>query len=228
MPSFDYIQSLVADVEGARTFVRQLFANAKTDNLLDALLDFRQHSVTRIVKSIVRQAKSQGLPVGLDCFSPSLTRMVGQDLTALKETCEWVKIMTYPRVFGPAGLPFEFMCLAEWLITRYGLSEAEALKLVADAGGLSLPSSCAKLRSTGLDSGSIRREIRLGRAQGVKNLLAGVPMVEMAGIHQTTEVQLRTDLSACREADGLVLSWDLWHIPLERLELVGNIWPSFY
>ena len=36
------------------------------------------------------------------------------------------------------------------------------------------------------------------------------------------------DLCAFRDAgaDGLVLSWDLWHIPLERLELVHACWVS--
>ena len=38
--------------------------------------------------------------------------------------------------------------------------------------------------------------------------------------------QIEADLRALKAAgaDGLSLSWDLWHMPLERLEIVREVW----
>ena len=56
----------------------------------------------------------------------------------------------------------------------------------------------------------------------ISGMMAGIELVEIAGVAELDEAQIRADLAAVRAAgaDGLVLSWDLWAIPLERLELV--------
>jgi hypothetical protein len=45
-------------------------------------------------------------------------------------------------------------------------------------------------------------------------------------VAQLDTEQIKADLSAFRRAgaDGLALSWDLWHMPLERLDLVKSAW----
>ena len=45
-------------------------------------------------------------------------------------------------------------------------------------------------------------------------------MVEVKDLHESTLAQIDADLASCRAADGLVLSWDLWRVPTDRLELV--------
>ncbi|MFC1997524.1 hypothetical protein ACFLXI_07975, partial [Chloroflexota bacterium] len=60
---------------------------------ISAFLDFRQNSITQFVAEISETIRVAGLEVGLDCFSPSLTRMVGQDLSTLNPLADWTKIM---------------------------------------------------------------------------------------------------------------------------------------
>jgi hypothetical protein len=91
---------------------------------------------------------------------------------------------------------------------------------------LSLPPTRAALRQRGLAPEALAVETRRGRATGVSPLFAGVELVEIEGVAQLDRQQIVADLRALREAgaDGLVLSWDLWHMPLERLDLVRAVW----
>jgi hypothetical protein len=206
------IESLSADTRRVKAFIRSLF-RPSDDSLLESFYRFRLDSITKAIQYAAKLARSHGLNIGLDCFSPSLTRMVGQDLSALNKSCDWIKLMTYPRVFGPAGLPFELRALTEWLKTRYGFSERESIQLVNEASGLSFTPD-------GLDSESIAHEIQRGRAAGITRLLAGFAVVEMERVHTSTPQQIESDLSACRDADGLVLSWDLWHVKPQTLKTI--------
>ena len=82
---------------------------------ISKFLDFREQSIARFVKYIANIAHSKGLAVGLDCFSPALTRMVGQDLTLLDTCCEWSKVILYGHTLGPAGIPYELSNLIRWI-----------------------------------------------------------------------------------------------------------------
>ena len=146
---------------------------------------------------------------------------VGQDLETLTRSSDWVKIMTYPRVFGPAGMPFELLGFADWL-SRRAMDQSEALKLLTEVANLPLPANIAGLRSVGLGSEVIRLEIEKSRHAGVNNLFAGIALVEMESVHESTVDQIALDIEASRDADGIALSWDLWHIPLERLRQISD------
>ena len=207
------IRSSLTDADRAKTFLQGLFTPTE-DSLVESFFNFRSACITRTIQFASKLARSHGLSVGLDCFSPTLTRMVGQDLYALNKSCDWIKLMTYPRVFGPAGLPFELRGLAAWLRRRYNLQETEAVQMVNEASSLSLTPN-------GLDSESIAREIQRGRDAGITHLLAGLALVELEGIHTSTREQIQSDLKACRHADGLALSWDLWHIQPESLNAIS-------
>ncbi len=63
---------------------------------------------------------------------------------------------------------------------------------------------------------------------GRSRLLAGIELVEIPGISELEPAQIEADLRAIQAAgaDGLSLSWDLWQMPLERLELVRSVWCS--
>jgi hypothetical protein len=149
--------------------------------------------------------------------------MVGQNLAALAKTSDWIKLMTYPRVFGPAGISFELLGLADWLIKRYGIREAEALACLREASGLPIPATRAELAKAGLGSDTMTVEIERGHAAGVSTLLVGVALVEMKAVHESTPEQIQADLRASRAADGLVISWDLWFTPLEYLDAIRKI-----
>jgi hypothetical protein len=163
--------------------------------------------------------------VGLDCFSPALTCMVGQDLGELDSCCDWIKVMSYGHAFGPAGLPFELLDLASWLVGRRVVGGREALERLSVAAHLPLPSTQLALRRDGLLPEALGAEVERGRSMGVRNLLAGIELVELAGITSLNAEQIAADLRAFQEAgaDGLALSWDLWHMSLQRLELVRSV-----
>jgi hypothetical protein len=221
------------DLEYVRRYIQELPVEAilcsllgkpdKNGSALEAFLDFRASSITRTVEIVAHQAQSHNLSIGLDCFSPTLTRMVGQDLSALDRTAEWIKIMTYPRVFGPAGIPFELLNLAEW-ITQHGWVEIEAMQLMREACGLPIPANKTDLSRTGLGSETIKIEIQNAYEKGVTHLLAGIAMVHMEKIHESSLKQIQDDLKASRNAEGLVISWDLWFTPFEILDSVREIW----
>lgn len=195
---------------------------------LQAFLDFRRQSITRFVQATADLIHGEGLAVGLDCFSPALTGMVGQDLGALDACAEWTKVMTYCHTLGPAGLPFELLALADWLIEQYQMPEAQALTWLAQATGLPLPSSRAVLQQNGLPASALPLEMARARRAGVTSLLAGVELVEIPGVATLTATQIEADHRALRQSpiDGLALSWDLWHMTTERLALIRSLWQS--
>jgi len=142
------IESLLTDADLAKAFTQALFTPTN-DSVLESFFTFRFDSITRIIQYAAKLARSHRLSIGLDCFSPTLMRMVGQDVSALNKSCDWIKLMTYPRVFGPAGLPFELRALANWLTTSFKINETEATRIVNEASGLSLSAN-------GLESASRR------------------------------------------------------------------------
>jgi len=226
------IQALLATPERAPAFLQALLDPLASEThdpdlaALCAFLDFRARSVTRLVQAAADLVHADGLTVGLDCFSPALALLVGQDLGALNPNCEWIKVMTYGHALGPAGLPFELLDLTNWLLGGRLASEPKALEWLSQATRLSLPSTRAALHERGLAPEALAAETRRGLAAGVNPLFAGIELVEIEGLAQLNQQQIAADLRALREAgaDGLVLSWDLWHIPLERLDLVCQVW----
>jgi hypothetical protein len=240
------IRGLLETAEGRQRFVhalldlergqddRVLFSSEMPeDPALEALytfLDFRARSVTQLLHEAIDLIHEEGLAVGLDCFSPVLTRMVGQDVGALDAALEpdrdWVKVMTYGHALGPATLPFELLNLADWLVRESGMSEAEALAHLAEATQLPLPEERARLRHQGLPSDALVAEVHRAHEMGIRRLLAGVELVEIQDAAELDDAQIEVDLRALRDAplDGLVLSWDLWHIPPERLALVRRVY----
>jgi hypothetical protein len=226
------IRALLAAPERIGSFVRALIdpSSAGTPDpdlaALHVFLDFRARSVTRLVQAVADAIHAAGLAVGLDCFSPALVPLVGQDLGALNACCEWIKIMAYGHALGPASLPFELLGLADWLVDERSVRETQALEWLSQATRLPLPSTRAALAERGLPPEALAAEAQRGRVAGVRPLLAGIELVEIEGVAQLDRQQIAADLRAFHNggADGLVLSWDLWHIPLERLDLVRTTW----
>jgi len=198
---------------------------------LSTFLDFRQHTITQFINDVVDSIRSAGLEIGLDCFSPSLTRLVGQDLSALAHLADWIKVMVYGHAFGPATLPFEFNDLAIWLIEEQGIDETAALSILTTITTLPLPTDLLSLRVTGLHNVALAAEYIRGKqiADSTK-VLAGIELVEIPGVSELKDAQIEEDLHAIEavSSDGLSLSWDLWHIPLERLDIVRSVFFSYF
>lgn len=225
------LRSYLADTTACRKLAGSLFGDIPPempDGIAQGLrlfYRFRCESIARFTQQVAELAHSRGMPVGLDCFSPILTHMVGQDLSALTQQSDWIKVMTYAHVLGPAGLPYELLGLAAFLQEHGGLPEREGLAFLEGQLGIELPASFQALREKGLPSTALVAEIERARKQGVRGLLAGMELVEIAGACELNATQIRMDWQAVLKAspEGVVLSWDLWHMPLERLELVNDI-----
>ena len=225
------MQLLVARPGGRRRLVEALLGgDSYADTGLPDLprfLAFRRQSVTDFIAALARPLRAAGMEIGLDCFSPCLTGMVGQDLAAVSPHTDWIKLMSYAHTLGPAGLPFELLGLYDELTRGAGLDESAALACLGQATGLPLPATRQELELQGLSPQALESELRRGVAATATvactaPALAGFELVEIAGVAQLNPAQISTGLAAVRRAGvaGLSISWDLRHIPLDRLEQV--------
>ncbi len=219
----DEVQRLLASVDGTRLLTRALFLPAAESELLASFFSFRRASVSDFVSKAVALARQRELSVGLDCFSPALANSVGQDIAALAPHADWVKIMCYGHTLGPAGIPFELLDLANFLVDKQGLEEADALPLLAAASGLPLPTTRRELADEGLAAEAMTVEVGRARRDVTNTLYAGLELVRNEAV-KTNEEKLVADIKAMKAAgaDGLSLSWDLWHMPDEWLDLVAR------
>jgi len=175
------------------------------DGLLERFLRFRERSIVSVTAALSDLVRKAGMQLGLDCFSPSLTRLVGQALPDLEHHADWTKVMTYAHTNGVAGLPYEFGLLATWWKQNHGALPDQAL--------IQAP----------LDA-----EFARAREACSHPMLAGIETVELPGVASPTSAQLTNGIAAARGhgLDGIALSWDLWHTPPERLEVVTSAWQS--
>ncbi len=191
---------------------------------ISQLLAFRKKTICDFLAPISRLLRNAHLEVGLDCFSPSLTHMVGQDLRTLGELTDWIKLMTYAHTNAPAGFPFELSGLARFLCNTTQLDDRHTLKMLAQAIGLPLPTNPGSLEKDGLSPLALQVEVRRGVEACPVPILAGLELVELAGVTELNSGQIQADLAAIKRAGpaGLAISWDLLHISLDRLKLVSQ------
>ena len=213
---------LVETMDGRLELVDNLFR--PTDPVLEDFFRFRQRSLNVLLAEIARRTHAAGLEVGLDCFAPSLARMVGQSLEELGRGVDWVKIMVYAHTMGPAGLPFELIGLVNWLVQTAGLDERQVMTYLGRSCGLALPAGRAELIKCGLDAATLGEEIRRGVANTPAPVLAGIELVDIPEVTSLDPGQIKMDLQAFRQAGaaGLALSWDLWWMPGKYLDLVAE------
>jgi hypothetical protein len=209
-----FVAELLADATGAQRLVRALVAPENEETAFEAFLQFREDCITRTISTCAEAVHANGLLVGLDCFSPSLMRMVGQNLSSLGHTCNWTKLMTYPHTFGPAGLPYELQGIIHWLEKQYGIVKDDGLQFARQASQINTS-----------QPGTFEKETALARSKSEIPLFIGLALVEMENVNSLSDEQIRTDLIACKsgQPDGLALSWDLWLIPPKRLEMIAQI-----
>jgi len=206
--------------------VKETLLDEPTTQMVGAFLDFRQQSVTDFVTLVCNLLQEGGMEIGLDCFSPGLMRMVGQDLSSLSRLVDWVKVMTYLHTVGPAGLPFELLGILDHLLAATRLPVSRVLTLIGNALGLPLPESRQDLVNIGLPSRALQVELRRGLEYCHAPLLVGIELVELEGVANPFPEQIKADLAEIKATNvgGIAISWDLWHIPLTRLELVRQVY----
>jgi hypothetical protein len=180
---------------------------------LEELAAFRTRSVLAAVRRFSALARSRGLEVGLDLFSPSLAPLVGQDYEALSSLCDWVKPMIYRSAVGPAGLPLEIASLWNGLRALHPHSDPAVLgRLLGELFHWEIPDTETELRARGLPASIISSELdSIGRMR----LAAGVKLY--AGIEAAQSLR-----EVCVPARGIIASWNLLHIPDENLRVLGK------
>jgi hypothetical protein len=193
---------------------------------IEQFLEFRKKSITDFLAQVTYVLGDAQLEISLDCFSPSLTHMVGQDLRMLSKHADWVKVMSYAHAMGPAGLPFELSCFLDYLTKSTNLSQEQSLSFLSQYMELPLPNNRVSLLHDGLSPLALEREVERGLESCSAPLLAGVELVELEGVTHLVPNQIKLDLFALKRAKpaGLAISWDLLHIPIDRLDMVRRFY----
>lgn len=191
-------------------------------DILHTYRSFRSRGVTDLVAMLSVMLRQAGMEIGLDCFSPSLANMVGQDLGALSIWADWIKVMSYAHVRGPAGLPFELLGMLEYLCEANDSDPANLLFNMGDAFALKLTDAREIIEKDGIPPSALEKELRHVVDLSSVPILAGFELVEIPGVAELSKPQVLRDLEAVRRSGvaGLSISWDLRKIPLERLDWV--------
>jgi len=191
--------------------------------------DFRAGSIAAVVRNLAGLARARSLRVGLDLFSPALAPLVGQDYPALSGLCDWVKPMTYRAAAGPAGLPLEIACLWKALRELDPQGNGRSARLLLDRlFPWGLPAVESDLLKNGLPAAVIASELaslrRMPLAPSTR-VCAGIEAVQIPsfGIHVTPRELEASLQAAVGLADGIIVSWDLRHVPEENLRLIGSV-----
>jgi len=224
------INNMISTKSRRREFLQVIMLPASQNPLsgnssqIEKFFNFRTKAITGIVNAASKVAHSLGVEVGLDCFSPSLSCSVGQDMHALDKIGDWIKPMTYLHTFAPAGLPFEINEMHTFLGKAKKQEFTENSQFLSHTMGFPIPTDQEVLMGKGLDSIVLTREISKAKHLTSKPILEGMELVEIPGITWIDQDQLQRDMKAIleSEADGIVISWDLWHIKKENLQTIAD------
>ncbi len=193
-------------------------------DLLEQFLGFRARSITRLVEEILELTSQLGVELSLDLFSPGLAYLVGQDYAALSRLAAWVKPMVYRYANGPAGLRLEIPQLTHGLVDFLNIKTEDAERWMQ----LHLP------EMAGYSQEDIERDgapadlisVEAGKAverMGNTPVYLGIEAVSIPAFHiNITPGHVREMVSIARKARarGVVLSWDLIHMPVVNLRAV--------
>ena len=195
---------------------------------LEELAIFRVSSILSTVERYGSLARSRGLEVGLDLFSPSLAPLVAQDYEALSSLCDWVKPMIYRSAVSPAGLPLEVACLWKAFSALHPRSDPMRLgRSLQELFGWETPDTDTELLRRGFPAGVISSELEsIGRMRLDRDVkvLAGIEAVRIPRFAiDIGRGDLEQSLREVRApAAGVVASWNLLNIPDDNLRLLGS------
>lgn len=192
---------------------------------LASFMSWRSARITETVTEAARLVQtrrgpgSQPMRVALDVFAPSLAWSVGQDIAELAPLGELTKAMVYLGTHGPAGLPYELCGLATWLADG---GVADPAGVLGEMLGYSLPSHATVCDGV-LAPRVFATEVERLRQLAGGGAAAGIDAVEIAAIAKLDDATLAsvTRMAVSANVDP-VLSWDLWAVAPQRLEIVAR------
>ena len=222
------IGSFISNIKEAQN--KKMFFKLLTEfiNNIDHWYSFRKKSVALFLDKFIEEAKQRNLDIGIDLFTPSLSKVVSQDYLALSKKANWIKPMIYCKTMGPAGLPMEILSITTILKKKNKyLKEEEILEILQDIFNIILPKSLKEIRTNGLELKNY--EIELDKITQMNlsddlNVYPGFEAVNLPPICSINENILRNyiKLSLEREHKGFILSWDIKSIPERNLSVLGE------
>ena len=214
-----------ASSPGGRISLVTALLQGGEDEQLDHFLAWRCERITAAVDSAAERVASYGDPggqpmqVALDVFSPSLARVVGQDIARLAPRGEFTKAMLYLGTHGPAGLSFELCRLASWLAAG---GVPSPVGLLSDLLAFPLPET-EILCSSSLSCEVFSAELAALRQLAGPGAAAGIDAVAIDGLAVLPDTVLEEVVGeAARAGVPVVLSWDLMAIPEDRLARLAS------
>jgi hypothetical protein len=204
--------------------VQWLESIAVANPLLARFLAFRAASVARLVCELADECRRLGRSVSLDLFSPSLALLVGQDYHRLKGCCDWVKPMTYRLARGPAGLRLEIPALIEGVAQSFRLDEARIVEWSARRAGFD-QQMLRQTRDEAVPFPFMQAEIEAAvHAMSPVPVYFGLELVSQPGVIDVKAADVIGMIQAGRaaNADGLIISWDLLHAPMDGLRALAE------
>ena len=201
-----------------------LEAIAAGNPLLSRFLRFRAASIARVVEEAAEEAGRLGRKVALDLFSPCLAPLVGQDYRRLSRHCAWAKPMTYRLARGPAGLRLEIPALVEGVVRRFAVDEARVLEWAIQHVKAFDAAMLGETRASAVPLPFMREEIETAiRAMNPVPVYFGLELVSQPGVIDVEPRQVREMVSAGRaaNAEGLIMSWDLMHAPMDGVRVLA-------
>jgi hypothetical protein len=204
--------------------VHWLDSIAAANPLLARFLAFRAASVARLVAGLADECRRLGRSVSLDLFSPSLAPLVGQDYQRLKECCDWAKPMTYRLARGPAGLRLEIPALIEGVAQHFSLEEGQIIEWSTRHAGFD-HDMYRQTREDAVPFTFMQAEIEAAvRAMKPIPAYFGLELVSQPGVIDVKAADVIGMIQAGRaaNADGLIISWDLLHAPMEGVRALAE------
>ena len=199
-------------------------------DILKRFFTFRQVNISAVVCDVAKVIHGAGMEVGLDCFSPSLTNLVGQNLSLLGECADWIKIMTYARTLAPAGLPFEYRGILNFFVDSLGMEEKFALEKLEELSGIPLPLNRQEFESIGFGPLALKKETERAIHETRAPILAGIELGEDPHVIPLNENEWEMHIEAIKQANpaGLSISWDLLKIPDTNLISFSRIYEKLW
>ena len=188
-------------------------------------LQFRIDSIFDLVKQVREITNSFGVKLGLDLFTPAFAELVGESYTKLAPYTDWVKPMVYQYAMGPAGIRLETKALIEGLQNEFSLDENTIFTWTAANLPWFTRDAYAQLRDSSVPLSWIKQEIREAtRLMSLLPVYMGLEAVSFPGV-----IDIRPEMAAElfdtayeNGANGVVLSWDLMHMPIENLQAIKD------
>lgn len=195
---------------------------------IEKFLLFREQSVIELISDYSKYARDKGLDVGIDLFSPSLSRLVSQNFEKLSNFTNWIKPMIYCKTMGPAGLPMEFLSLIRILKSfNNKITEKMSTEVIEELKEMKFPQKTIDFVESGISLDNYETELKKINRMNIPddvNVYPGFEGVHLPPISSVNLKTLRNYIKITFENNfkGFVLSWDIKSITEKNINFVGD------